>query len=68
MATGTPDHPELVIHRFAELDAMPKSTRGGEIVALGITEEHDGFSYCAESSRDCEIASCIYSARGGYKG
>ena len=68
MATSTPNHPGLVIHRFAALDASPKSTKDGEIVALGIAEDDDGFSYCAESSRDCEIESCIYSARGGYRG
>lgn len=68
IASSTPDHPGLVIRRCTELDAMPKSTKGGEIVALGIAEDHEGFSYCADSSRDCEIASCIYSARGGYRG
>jgi hypothetical protein len=68
IASSTPDHPDLVIHRLAELDAMPKSTKGGEIVALGIAESHDGYSYCAESSRDCETATCIYSAKGGYRG
>jgi hypothetical protein len=68
MASSTPDHPGLVLHPCAEVDAMPKSTRGDEIAALGIAENDDGFSYCAESSRDCEIASCIYSARGGYRG
>jgi hypothetical protein len=68
MASSTPRHPDLTIHRWAEVDAMPKSAKGGEIVALGIAEGHDGFSYCMEQSRDCEIASCIYSARGGYKG
>jgi hypothetical protein len=68
IASSTPGHPGLVIHRRAELDAMPKPTKCGEIVALGRAEDHDGFSYCAESSHDCEIASCVYSARGGYKG
>jgi len=68
IATSTPDHPSLAIYRCAELDAIPKSTKGGEIVALGIAEDHEGFSYCAASSRDCEIASCVYSARGGYRG
>jgi hypothetical protein len=68
IASTTPGHPGLVIHRCAEVDAMPKFTKGGEIIALGIAEDDDGFSYCAESSRDCEIASCIYSARGGYRG
>jgi hypothetical protein len=68
MASSSPDHPGLVIHRRAELDAMPKSTRSGEIVALGIAEGRDDFSYCLESSRDCEIASCIYSAKVGYRG
>jgi hypothetical protein len=68
IATSTPDHPGLVIHRRAEVDAMPKSARGGEIVALGIAENDDGFSYCQEASRDCEIASCVYSAKGGYRG
>ena len=68
MATSTPDHPGLVIYRCAQLDAMPKSSKGGEIVALGIAEDDGGFSYCAGSSRDCEIASCVYSARGGYRG
>jgi hypothetical protein len=68
LASSTPGHPGLVIHRCADLDAMPKSTKGGEIVALGIAEDHDGFAYCVGSSRDCEIASCIYSARGGYSG
>lgn len=68
IASSTPGHPGLVIHRCAEVDAMPKSTKDGEIVALGIAEGHDNFSYCPQSSRDCEIASCIYSARGGYRG
>jgi len=68
MASNSPDHPGLVIHRRAELDAMPRSTWDDGIVALGIAEDHDGFPYCAESSRDCEIASCIYSAKGGYRG
>lgn len=68
LAASNPGHPGLVIHRCAEVDAMPKSTKGGEIVALGIAEGDDSFSYCPQSSRDCEIASCIYSARGGYRG
>ena len=68
IASSNADHPGLVIHRCAEVDAMLKSTKGGEIVALGIAEGHANFSYCMESSRDCEIASCIYSARGGYRG
>ena len=68
IASSTPGHPGLVIHRCAEVDAMPKSTKDGEIVALGIAEGHHNFSYCPQSSRDCEIASCIYSARGGYRG
>jgi hypothetical protein len=68
MASSTRDYPGLVIHRRAELDAMPKSTRSGEIVALGIAESRDDFSYCLELSRDCEIASCIYAAKGGYRG
>jgi hypothetical protein len=68
IASSTPDHPGLVIHRCAEMDAMPKTAKGGEIVALGIAEGDDNFSYCPASSRDCEIESCIYSARGGYRG
>jgi hypothetical protein len=68
IATSTPDHPGLVIHRCAELDATSKSTKGGEIAALGIAENDEGFSYCPASSRDCEIASCVYSGRGGYSG
>ena len=68
MASSTPFHPGLVIHRCAELDAPSKSTRAGEIVALGIAENDEDFSYCPESSHDCEIASCVYSARGGYRG
>jgi hypothetical protein len=68
IASNTPGHPGLVMHRSAEVDAMPKSARAGEIVALGIAEDHDNFSYCLESSHDCEIASCIYSPRGGYRG
>jgi hypothetical protein len=68
MASSTPRHSDLTIHRWVEVDAMPKSAKGGEIVALGIAEGDDNFSYCMESSRDCEIASCIYSARGGYRG
>jgi hypothetical protein len=68
MASRTPDHPGLVIHSCAELDAMPRSTRAGEIVALGIAESGDGFSHCLESSRDCEMTRCIYSARSSYRG
>jgi len=68
IASCTPDHPGLVIHQCTEVDAMPKTTKGGEIVALGIAEGDDDFSYCPASSRDCEIESCIYSARGGYRG
>ena len=68
IASSTPGHSGLVIHRCAEVDAMPKSAKGGEVIALGITQSHDNFSYCRESSRDCEMASCIYSARGGYGG
>ena len=68
MASSTPFHPGLVIHRCAELDAPSKSTKGGEIVALGIAENDEDFSYCPASSHDCEIASCVYSARGGYRG
>lgn len=68
IASSTPSHPDLVIHRCEEVDAMPRSTKDGEIVALGIANDHDNFSYCLESSRDCEIASCIYSPRGGYRG
>jgi hypothetical protein len=68
IASSTPGHPGLVIHRCSEVDAMPKSTKAGDIVALGIAEGRDNFSYCLEWSRDCEIASCIYSARGGYRG
>jgi hypothetical protein len=68
MAFSIPHHPDLTIHRWAEVDAMPKSAKDSEIVALGIAEGDDNFSYCMESSRDCEIASCIYSARGGYRG
>jgi hypothetical protein len=68
MASSNPSHPGLVIHRHADLDAMSKSTKGGEIVALGIAENDDAFSYCAESSRDCEITNCVYSAKGGYRG
>lgn len=68
MASNTPGHPGLVIHRCAEVDAMPKSAKGGEIVALGIAEGRDDFSYCLELSRDCEIKSCIYSAKGSYRG
>jgi hypothetical protein len=68
IAFSNPGHPGLVLHRCAEVDAMSKSTKGGGIVALGIAEDHSNFSYCPESSRDCEIASCIYSARGGYRG
>jgi hypothetical protein len=68
IASITPDHPGLVVHRCAALDSMPKPTKDGEIVALGIAEDEGGFSYCAESSRDCEIASCVYSVRGGYQG
>jgi hypothetical protein len=43
IASTTPGHPGLVIHRYAEVDAMPKSTKGGEIVARGIAEGHDTF-------------------------
>jgi hypothetical protein len=68
IASRTPDHPGLVIHRRAEVDAMPNSTKAGEIVALGIAESDEGFAYCMKSSQDCEIGSCVYSARGGYKG
>src|SRR5437763_15813209 len=49
MASSTPGHPGLVIHPCAELDAMPKFAKSGEIVALGIAEDDGGFSYCAES-------------------
>jgi hypothetical protein len=68
MATSTRGHPGLVIHRCAELGAVPKSTKSGEIVALGIAEDDGGFAYCAAQSRDCELASCVYAVRAGYQG
>lgn len=68
LASSTPDHSGLVIHPYAELAALPKSTGSGEIVALGVAEDDGGFSYCEESKRNCEIASCVYSVRGDYLG